>query len=371
MKILILSVTVGQGHNSCGNAVMSAFEEIGAECLMLDTLALSSKFVASSLNRVYIRMTRRNSKILRSIDDNFLGEDHEGRRKSTSKMIGGMGFAQKVYKAIKAFEPDAIICTHVYSALILTHIRKHKGLSMPVIGINTDFAMAPLWEDCAMDMFVLACRGMENNVISRGIPNDRLYSFGIPIHKRFQKTTPQNEAREALGIADKDTVLLMGGSMGFGNLPGIIEQLDALPLDFQMLVVCGRNKQLFSTVSALHTQKQLHAYQFVDNIEMLMDASNLLLTKPGGLTVSECLAKRIPLVLLDPIPGIEQRNSMFLSAMGVAIIAGPQYSVGDAVFNLLQDQERLNQMLTMQERIGNPYAAEDLRDAVIGMIESR
>ena len=122
MKILILSVTVGQGHNSCGSAVMSAFEEIGAECLMLDTIALSSKFVASSLNRVYIRMTRRNSKILRSIDDNFLGEDHKGRRKSTSRMIGGMGFAQKVYKAINAFKPEGPKSPHRISVLQIASI---------------------------------------------------------------------------------------------------------------------------------------------------------------------------------------------------------------------------------------------------------
>ena len=151
----------------------------------------------------------------------------------------------------------------------------------------------------------------------------------------------------------------------------MVESLDRLPMDLQMLVVCGRNEKMYQRLNALRTQKDVRVYGFVDNVEVMMDASDVLLTKPGGLTTSECLAKGIPLVILDPIPGLEERNSLFLVAQGAAILATDQYPPDDAVLNLLSDPQRLQQILAMQKKIGNAHSADDLCDEIIRMVEER
>ena len=370
MKVLVLSVTAGQGHNSCGKAVVDACTRKGLDSVMVDTLLLSSKLVANSLDKIYITMTRHTPGLLKKMDDDMLSEKRIHSRQGTTKLIGAW-FYKEIENCIAEYQPDAVVCTHVFSGVILTRIRRQKGLEIPLIGINTDFAMAPLWDETDLDLYVLAAEGMRNSVIKRGIPQEKLFCRGIPVHHRFASTVEKGEARRQLGILDKPTVLIMSGSMGFGKLPQVVESLDRLPMDLQMLVVCGRNEKMYQQLNALRTQKDVRVYGFVDNVEVMMDASDVLLTKPGGLTTSECLAKGIPLVILDPIPGLEERNSLFLVAQGAAILATDQYPPDDAVLNLLSDPQRLQQILAMQKKIGNAHSADDLCDEIIRMVEER
>lgn len=370
MRILVLSVTAGQGHNSCGKAVMEACVQRGVDSIMIDTLLQTSRFVANSLNSVYIKMIRYTPGLLKQMNDGMLKEKRVRSRRGTEKLIG-IWFQREICKIIEEYRPDAIVCTHVFASTVVSHIRKNRGLEIPVVGVNTDFALLPMWEDCDLDLYVVAAEEMRNAVSKRGIPTERILCTGIPVSARFSKKMDKADARRELGIQDRSTVLIMSGSMGFGKLPEIVRAIDRLPMDLQMLVVCGNNRKMYQKVREIKTEKTTHVYGFVNNVEVMMDAADLLLTKPGGLTASECLAKRVPMILLDPIPGWEESNCLFLTAQGAAVLAANGYAPDDAVMNLLSDPERLAQIDRMQEKIGKPNAAVDLVDAIMDLVARR
>ncbi|MBE5780740.1 MAG: glycosyltransferase [Clostridiales bacterium] len=370
MKVLVLSVTAGQGHNSCGKAVVEACTRKGIESVMMDTLLQSSKLVANSVDKVYVSMTLHAPGVWKKMYDDMLKENKVRSRQGTGKLIATW-FYKEIVKLIQSFEPDAIVCTHVFAGIILTYIRKRMGLNIPFIGVNTDFTLLPMWEDTELDLYVLSAEALCHSAIARGIPGEKLFPHGIPIHNRFASAMPKADARKELGIEDKPTVLIMSGSMGFGNLPQVVQSLDALPMDLQMLVVCGKNQKMYEKISALKTKKTVHTYGFVNNVEVMMDASDMILTKPGGLSTSEALAKNLPMILLDPIPGLEERNCLFLAAHGAGIMSNDRYTPAEAVMGLLSEPERLSQILTMQRKLGKPNSADDLVNKIMEMVEQQ
>ena len=197
------------------------------------------------------------------------------------------------------------------------------------------------------------------------MPPDKILPFGIPINKKFTKNMSKSEARKELGIADKQTLLLMAGGTGFGNLAALIRQLDDLDLDFQILAVCGSNKRLKSRLSKLSVKRNLHVYGFVNNVDVMMDAAECICTKPGGLTTSEALAKGLMIMIPDAIPGQEERNLEFLINNGLAMRITKTFGIDECIYQFFSNSERSSSANYMLKHIAKPYAARDLGDFII------
>ncbi|MDL2224605.1 glycosyltransferase [Eubacteriales bacterium OttesenSCG-928-M02] len=361
-------MTAGEGHNACAKAALAALERADVDCRMEDMLLLHSRIVQRVFNGAYLFMLRRAPFLMKWMDSFLIGEKHPGRRKGINGFIGKL-FNKPVRRLIGEYQPDAIICTHVYGVLMLTNIRRKHGLEAPLIGINTDFALQSLWDDTEADYIVLAAEGLTHACVKRGMKEERLWVTGLPIQARFQEKVEKRTAREQLGIRDMPTILIMSGSMGYGDLPKVIKRLDSLPMEVQMLVVCGKNEKLKGQLEELSTRNPLVVYGFVDNIPLLMDGADLMLTKPGGLSTSECLAKGLPLVMMDPIPGLEERNALFLLAQGAGILSTKQFPPDEAVYQLLKDPERTEQILARQAVLGKPAAADELVHRIKEVVE--
>jgi UDP-N-acetylglucosamine:LPS N-acetylglucosamine transferase len=177
------------------------------------------------------------------------------------------------------------------------------------------------------------------------------------------------EARKLLGIENKTTILVMSGSMGYGNVGDVIRRLDNMDMDFQMISVCGNNASLKKKIDLMDTRKKIYNFGFVDNVDLMMDASDCILTKPGGLTVSESLAKCIPMILINPIPGQEDRNAEFLLNNGLAIKTSETFPPDEAVYHLFHNESRKEYMIQMMRNIGRPYAADELADLIVQHIK--
>jgi len=363
MRVLILSITAGQGHNSCGSALQGALITAGHQAMLVDTLGLSSRAASKLLNSVYIGITRINPRLMCSMIDNISGKEHETERRRTvtliQKVIGPM-FESRVRRTISDFAPDIIVCTHVYSALVISHMKQHDGFDIPLVGINTDFVMAPMWENSNVDHIVIASKAMIPECRANGIPEHKLLPYGIPVHRRFEESLTREEARAILGLEDKPTVLIMSGSMGFGDIPKTIAELDVLTHDFQIVAVCGNNRKAYQRIAQMHTRHYLSTYGFVDNIQMFMDAADIIISKPGGLSASECLAKGRALVLMDPIPGIEEGNSDFLAGCGAALKTSNAYPIHRAVDELMNDPDLMESIVACQSLAGCSGAARAL-----------
>lgn len=359
MKALFLSVTAGQGHHQAGKAMMGALTKAGWQCEMIDTYEFISPVIKESISRGYLISTKYSptlyGKVYRmaeKIDKNELTA-HVTR-------FSNQILTKKLIQHIDAFDPDVIICTHVFSAQVVSDAKRKGHLqNIKTIAIVTDFTVHPFWEYTDIDYYITPHELLNIQMEKKGLPISKVVPIGIPIAEKFKNSLPQQEARKILKIEDKPTLFIISGSMGYGNMFKLIEKIDLLKTDFQILCVCGNNKRLYKTINETISQKKIYNYAFVDNVNIMMDASDCVITKPGGLTTSEALAKRLPLILTKPIPGQEDRNTEFLVNNGVAVKASKTFPIDEAIFEIMNSAKKRELMKNAAEYIGKPNSTSD------------
>lgn len=258
------------------------------------------------------------------------------------------------------FQPDAVVCTMSFAAQIATAIYERGVCRAPRMGIVTDYTLHPFWVGTNLDMLVSPSEQLTESFVAKGIDPRIIKPVGIPISLDFAKHIDRQAACDELGIENMPTLLLMGGSMGHGDIAKAIESMDKSASPFQILAVCGSNVAMQHRLEKMQTRKPMRVYGFTDNIHVMMSASDMIVTKPGGLTVSEAVAKKLPMVLINPIPGQEDRNMDFLTNHGMAMRANATLPVGEVVGQLMLSQARRRLMSQAQEAFGKPNATLDV-----------
>lgn len=372
MKGLILSITAGQGHNQTAMVLSNEFNKLGIECKYLDVYKYINPLLSDSVNRIYLMSTKTIPKI-------YGGVYRICERRPAQSGVGTRGLgrltnsvlSRSLIKLIQREQPDFIICTHIFAALLVTYISSTESLNAATIGVVTDFTIHPYWEDSLMDYYVIAAESLTIQGVKKGFPESRFLPLGIPIDPKFGNKTEQHEARRILGLEDKNTVLVMSGSMGFGNIISEIQGLDKPDMDFQIVSICGNNKRLKERIDGMKTRKKIYNYGYVNNVDMFMDACDCIITKPGGLTTSEALAKRIPMLINNPIPGQEDRNVEFLLNAGAAMKISRTNPIDEAVYQLFINRDRLELMQRAMDCLAKPNSAVDLVNFVKKTVEER
>lgn len=367
MKILFLSVPTGGGHHQAAKAMETYFAgKSGVECRMLDIAENVNSALAEAVSKGYILSTTITPKIYGSLYD--LLDTRANPQAEVSKTIKFLStaFRKKLYAYIEAFQPDVIVSTHLFATITLNRIAKHHPISAKLVSIVTDFTIHPMWEQARSDYYITASELLSYQAIKKWGSIDNVLPLGIPIHPKFAKKVSPAEARKILGIADKFTILVMMGSMGYGtHTVDMLKRLDSLEEDFQVLVVCGNNEKLKSKIDKLNLKKDISTFGFIHHVDVLMDACNCIITKPGGLSTSEALAKRLPILMLDPIPGQEDRNKEFMLNNGIAISLSDTYQADEAVYQLIHFPYKASQLAKNTEFFAKPYAARDLGEFMI------
>ena len=364
MKALVLSVTAGQGHNSTAKAICAYFGSIGCDAEMLDTLAYLNHALGETVSKGYLLMAS-NAKLVYKGGYRLA----EKRNKSSSEIsptrTTGKLMSKKLAKYINNYDPDVIICTHVLPAIILDVMKKKGELRAKTIGVLTDFMFHPYWEEALnLDYMVIPNEQLTAQAFKKGFVQSQVLPMGIPIHPKFSENKyTKEQARAELGLdINKRTVLLMSGGVGYGNIDRTVETLDRVPYDFQLITVCGSNSAVKARIDEMNTQKRILNLGFVNYIDKLMDASDCIISKPGGLTTSEALAKRLPMVIVDPIPGQEDRNTEFLTNNGVAMAVSSTSTLDDVLYQLLSNPRKVEVMREAIELISKPNSTRDICD---------
>lgn len=365
MKILILSITAGQGHRQTGKAIGNYFEKNGHTAIKLDCYEYLSPILKEAVSSGYLVSTKYSPALYGKMYD--FAEEYEDIDFSNKVVMGTNHLIyRKLKKYILELAPDAIICTHVFAAILMTYV-KRKGIDIPTFGIITDFRLHPYWENSNIDYYVTANEFLEYSTVKKNIPKEKILPFGIPITENFENSMTKAEARAKLGLSDKKTVLIMGGSMGYGNIIKTLLKIDSLSLDLQIITVCGNNKRLYEEIENMEFAHSVKNYGYTNNVDELMDASDCIITKPGGLTVSESLAKKLPMILTKPIPGQEERNMDFLLNFGTAMKVSVKTPVDEVVYQLLRSEEKQNAMKNAMELIRRPESVKTLYNFILNM----
>ena len=365
MKVLILTITAGEGHNATAAAIRDALSARGADCDVLDAYLKTSRALYNIIAKGYLLTTSDFRKLYANTYARLERRKSNSFKPSLTRTSYAM-IARRIYQYILKAQPDVIVYTHVFAGMLLDVIRQRKGLPARTVGVLTDFAMHPFWEEVLRtDRVVIPSDLILPAARRKGLTTEQIVPIGIPIRPQFDTSLPPEEARRQLGLDPAcPTVLLMGGSMGYGNLSGIITEMDEMEEHFQIIAVCGNNKKAKEEIDALSLRKTVLTLGYTENISLLMDASDCIVSKPGGLTTSEALVKRLPMIICNPIPGQEDRNAEFLLNNGAAMKVSPTVGLTDILHQFFHSPERARLMRASIDLIRKPNATSDLSDLI-------
>lgn len=363
MKALILTVSTGWGHTATAMAIETRLKEMGAGAHTIDVYKYINSFIAETLDKSTALYTKVAPDIYRLIYE-YLEGGVEVDQKNVFQFVNKL-CSYKLAHLVGEYDPDIIVCTHVFSAQLANELKRRGKTRARIVGIITDYTIHPYWETLTcVDHIITASEALTYRAVKRGIPARRIRPLGIPVHPKFNTALPRAEAREKLGLRPEGrVVLMMGGGLGYGLAGSEVDRLLSLREDFELVIVCGRNKKQqkqFEKYKEEHFARNLHVLGFVDNVQELMDAADLLVSKPGGLTVSEAMAKRLPMVVVNPIAGHEERNLEFLLNCGLAVSATKSFPLDEAVNFLLTMPHRLEEIRRSIGIMAKPHALEDI-----------
>jgi processive 1,2-diacylglycerol beta-glucosyltransferase len=366
MKALVLSITAGQGHNATAKAICSYLESVGCEAEMLDTFNYFSRILGETVSRGYL-ITASKAKLAYGGVYRLAEKRRKSRSDASPSRVTGNILSKKLLRYINNYDPDVIICTHIFAGIIIDVLKEKRETDAKCIGILTDFAFHPFWEEgLNLDYVVTPNELLTAQALKKGFYKSQVLPLGIPIHPKFSRKISQAEARARLGLdINKRTVLLMSGSMGYGHIESTVTQLDRVPYDFQIITVCGSNSTAKAHIDAMKTQKRILNFGFIDNVDLMMDASDCIITKPGGLTSSEALAKGLPMIIVNPIPGQEDRNTEFLTNNGVAMAVTSTSPIDEVLYQLFTNPQRLEIMKQSISLIAKPNSTRDICEFAI------
>lgn len=361
MDALILSCGTGGGHDSAAKAILEAMSKCGHKAEMLNPYTLKSNRLANGIDNTYISTVRHTPRTFGAVYK--IGNVY--RRLPVHSPVyfanHGMNDVLKEYFARHHF--DVAITTHLFPAEIMTNMKRH-GLAVPkMIFVATDYVCTPFTEETECDAYVIPTADLAEDFIKRGIPKEKLYSFGIPTHSKFAVSESRNAVKQRFGLeADKKYILITGGSMGGGKIEKAIAKIRtyfADKDDIALIIVCGSNKELYDKLNE-KSDPGVTVVGYTDDMASYMKASDLFITKPGGLSSTEAAVCGVPILHTSPIPGCESYNARYFSESGMSISGDITDDILQAVEKILTTESLASSMAACQKKHINPYAAAEI-----------
>ena len=357
VRILILTASIGSGHTRAAEAIRAALAAYPAAATMqvdvVDFMAREVSVIHYLMKRIYLLMLR----FVPDLYDVFF-------RIAGRKMGGGLvrsAFAQvmvcTVGRIIRTYEPDLVIATHPFPEGAAALWRVRHGADFALAALLTDYALHAIWLVPGVDVYFVATEAMAEGMAARGFDAHMVHATGIPI-ARADYRLERCAAQERAGLTeDLPTILLMGGGMD-RTLAALAEVEQRLSI----LVVAGRNVVLeeHARTVARTSHHAIRVFSYTDEIPVLMRAADLLITKPGGLTISEAFAAGLPLLLHDPIPGPETENAVYATRRGAAVWLHPGETMAAAVEEILA--HRIPEMRRAAHDCARPDAAKHVAE---------
>jgi len=286
--------------------------------------------------------------------------------------------SSRFYKEIIApFSPQAVICTHNIACAICSTLKRKKSLSYLLTAVPTDYALHPYWFYENVDFYFLAHEGLREDFQRKGIPSYKIRTTGIPILSTFSEYKDRQKLKKKWGL-EKDvfTILLMGGGQGMGSLRQIVLDLNKLRLPVQLLVVSGTNHGLEEKLQEMKSKLDvpMKIWGYAEEVDELMEVSDLLISKPGGLTVAEALVKALPIGIVNSLGGQEKRNQELLLKKKIAFKLSNKKEMTDLIVRFLHESPEsfdFKERQTKAKELAKPAAALDIARIIIQSIDEK
>jgi processive 1,2-diacylglycerol beta-glucosyltransferase len=365
-KVLLLYISVLSGHHRAAMAIEKALRHIKpeTEVYSINSFHYTNPILERVINKTYNGIIKRTPEVWEYLYDN------PSVVKNTQKLkeIMHRYNSSKMKTLIDDFRPDVIACTQAFPCGMVADYKTTFNKKLPLVGVLTDFYPHSYWIYEAVDLYAVASDDAKDKLISNGVDAGKIQVSGIPIDIKFTFQMKRTEIYTNLGLDPlKKIILVMGGSSGLGPIKKIVFALGRIKNDIQMIVISGTNNRLNTYLNRRIRKitKKVILMGYTDSVDELMSISDIIITKPGGLTVSEALAKKMPIVIINPIPGQEAKNTEFLLKEGAAVRASNEHDAAILVDNLCSTEVKLEDMKRNAERISRPNSAIDIAKTLL------
>lgn len=371
-RIAILHATAGSGHRSAALALAGAIgtQAPGARVREVDTLVFASRFYRSTYSQGYNAMAQRAPQLWGALYHLWAQQRVHRAAGPTREALDRLALRSLV-RVVEREHPDAVVCTHFLPVEALSPRRGQGRLRVPLYVVITDYTAHPMWAYPHVDRYFVAADEVADELHGHGVPRERIEVTGIPVDPKFAKTIGRDAARARLGLdAGSPVVLVMGGGSGVGPMGEMARRLARLPSKPQLVVACGTNRRLVADIRALGEQHpgRVRALGYTNEVDVLLEAADVVVGKAGGLTCAEALIKRTPLVVFRPTPGQEVRNAQYLEGGGAAVHADTVENVAATVERWLADPVARERVRENAARLARPLAAETIARRVLGAL---
>jgi len=312
-KVMIFSASTGHGHNQAADCLKKELEASGYSVRIVEPLKKEESWIMEALiddgyHILATRLPKMYGKLYKITYNEFLNKN--------VKRILNRAMDSVIEQLIQEYKPDLLITTHPLHVGVVSYLKASGRLNLPFISLVTDYMAHQFYVNSFVDAYIVGSPYTKDTLTEKGVPENKIHIFGIPVREEFRQP-------RLVRNNDVFTLLIMGGSMGIPYIRKCLKTLMENRHHLRILVVCGSNRKLWTDLAKKYAgtfnDKDVVIYGFTSNIYDLMDQSDVIITKPGGLTASEAINKNIPIIIPFFIPGQEEENTEILVKAGVAV----------------------------------------------------
>lgn len=363
-RILILYISSHSGHYRAARALKEAFKIIEPDCKIIafDGLKYLHPFSSRVINYLY-GFTLKNIPSLWRI-----AYDRETLIKGLNPFKQAVHYFDfpKIEKVIREFRPQIVVTTQAFPCGVMAYFKMRSSFNFYLVGVVTDYWPHGFWIYPEVDKYIVASEEAVGRLVEQGIRKDKIELLGIPIMPKFSQSVSPEKVAGTYGFElGKPALLIMGGGLGIGPIEEVVEALDSSTLDFQMITVCGKNEKLYNWFKDKKFNKPLYYFGYSYTVDKFMSFADIIITKAGGITISEALAKKLAIVVVNPLPGQEENNVRFLKERGLILKADKPSLVVKIVEDLLRDRNLLNELKERGYRFSFPRASLDIAEFLL------
>lgn len=372
MNILIFYASYGGGHLNAAKSIneylQKNYNDLHVE--LIDCMKYINKTIEKVTTKAYTEMAKKAPWAWgRIYSDAQKGPLAHITSRSNKFM------AIKLLKLLREKQPDLIISTHPFGSQMCSYLKRKGKIHAKIATIMTDFAPHDQWlvGSDFTDYYFVAHDNMKKYLMDKGISSKNIFVTGIPLSNRFLKSYDKKEILKELNLEiDKKTILFFGGGefgLGKTRTIEIFENFVKYCTDMQIIAIAGKNEKMkhaFDNIVSRYDRKNnIIVFEYTSQVPEFMSISDLVVTKPGGLTTTESLASELPMVIINPIPGQEEENAKFLVENGIAIWIKKEDNVQEVLENLFLNPETLENMKQNTKKLAKLHSTQEICEILL------
>lgn len=361
-------ITEVSGHHSAALAIEKALGLLGpgVKTSSINAFNYTNPVSEKIINRLYMSVIKTTPQIWDYLYDNpKVLKKIEKMKEAIHKLN-----SPKLKTLFDELKPDVIVCTQAFPCGMVADFKKTYNSNIPLVAVLTDHVPHSYWLYDNVNYYIAPSQEVAERLVKKGVIADKIRPFGIPFDPKFNQNISERAVAVKIGlIPSKPIILLMGGGQGLGPIKKIVESLEQINLELQEVIVTGTNTKLYSSL-----EKQIKKYKkkilllgYADNIHELMSVADIIITKPGGITTAEALAKKIPMIIINPIPGQEANNTAYLTEKKAAIKVDSPEEISAVIQDLLRNPDKLNAFRESAGAISKPNASLDIASFILSL----